>query len=67
MSKSSGERRKIYVDYQKGRSKTTCLVHGFGHLSVEWKVLGDFGSKYAKSRPTKDNRHDPANRKKFNI
>ena len=32
----------------------------------KYKVLGDFGSKYARSRPTKDRGQDPANRNKFN-
>ena len=30
------------------------------------KVLGDFGSKYIKIRPTKDRRNDPVPRNKFN-
>ena len=37
------------------------------HSSDECKVLGDFGSKYVKSRPTKDRLHDPVPRNKFNI
>ena len=32
----------------------------------ECKVLGDFGSKYVKIRPTKDRRHNPVPRNKFN-
>ena len=36
------------------------------HSSDEFKVLGDFGSKYAKIRPTKDRGNDPIPRKKFN-
>ena len=53
ISESSGKRRKIYVDYPMGKSKT-CLIHGPGNSSDECKVLGDFGSKYAKTGRTKD-------------
>ena len=57
---------KIYVDYPKGNSKPTCLIHNPGHSSYECKVLGDFGSKYAIIMPTKDHGHNPANINKFN-
>ena len=66
MNKSYGNHRKIYVDYPKGNSKPTCLTHGPGHSSDECKVLGDFGFKYIKFRPTKYCRHDTVNRNKFN-
>ena len=64
MVESAGKRRKIYVDYPKGKSKT-CLVHGTGHSSDECKVLGYFFSKYVKSRSTKDRGHDPISRNNF--
>ena len=41
-------------------------MHGPGHSSVECKVLGDFGSKYVKIRPTKDRGHDPIPKNEFN-
>ena len=66
MSESAGKRRKIYVDYPKGKYKPTCLIHGPRNSSDECKVLGDCGSKYVKSRPTKDRRQNTAPRKKFN-
>ena len=66
ISESSVKCRKRYVYYPKGKSKTTCLIHGPGHLSYECKVLGDFGSKYAKSRSTKYRGHNIIPRKKFN-
>ena len=66
MSEIFGKRRKIYVDQPTGNSKPTCLIHGPGHSPDECKVLGDFGSKYAKSRPTKDRENDTTNKKKFN-
>ena len=62
MSERAGKHRKIYVYHPKDISKTTCLVHGSGNQSDEWKVLGDFGSKYGKSRPTKERRKNPTNR-----
>ena len=37
------------------------------HSSDELKVLGYFGSKYAKYKPTKDCSNHPARRGKFNI
>ena len=50
----------------KNRSKQTCLIHGPGNSSDECKVLGDFGSRYSKSRPTKDHGHDPSTKNKVN-
>ena len=58
MSEGSENCRKIYVDYPKRKSKPTCLIHEPGHSSYECKILGDFGSKYVKSRPTKDRGHN---------
>ena len=57
---SSGKRRKRYVDSSKIESKT-CLIHGPGHYSDECKVLGDFGTNYSNSKPTKyhGNHHIP--------
>ena len=66
MIESAGNRRKIYVDHTKDRSKPTQIIHGPGNSSDECKVLGDFGSKYAKIRPTEDRGNDVTNRKKFN-
>ena len=66
ISEISGKCRKRYVDYLNVKSKPTCLIRGSENASDECKVLGDFGSKYAGSRPTKDHGHYPANRKKFN-
>ena len=52
MGDSSGEHRKLYADCLSGKSKI-CLIHGPRHYSAEWKVLGDFGAKYDKGKPTK--------------
>ena len=65
MSESSVKLRKTYVDNPKRMSKT-CLIHISGYSSDEFKVLGDFGSKYVKISPTKDRRNDPVTRKKIN-
>ena len=66
MSESSGKCRKVYVVYPKGRSKPTYLIHGSGYSSDECKVLVYFGSKYAKSIPTKEFEYYPTNINKFN-
>ena len=63
---SYGKQRKRYVYNPKDRSKPTCLVHVPGHSSEECKVLGDFGSNYAKGGPTKYRGQDTANKNKFN-
>ena len=63
--KSAGKRRKRHVDILTGKSKI-CLIHDPGHSSEECKVLGDFGTKCAKSRPTKDCVSRPIPRKSFN-
>ena len=65
MSERAVNIRKIYVDYQKGESKT-CLIHGPGHSSDELKVLGEFSSNYVKTRPTKYRRNNPVLRNRFN-
>ena len=46
--------------------KPTYIIHGPRHLSGEFEVLGDFGSKYDKSIHIKDRGHDSANINKFN-
>ena len=66
ISKSVGKRRKNYVDHLKDRSKHTCLIHIPVHSSDECMILGDYGSKYSKRRPTKDCRYDPSTINKFN-
>ena len=66
MSESAGKLRKRHVDYPKGNPKPTCLIHVPSNPSDKCKVLGDFGSKYAKISPNKDHRHDPTTKKKFN-
>ena len=60
MSNSANMRRKGYVYNLKYRSKLICLIRGPGNSLDECKVLGDFGTKYAKIRPTKYHRHKPA-------
>ena len=65
MSESADKRRKIYVDYPKGKYKPTCLIHGPGHSSDKYKVLGDFGSKYAKIRHANNRGHNNKNRNKY--
>ena len=67
VSRFSGKRIKIYVDHTKDRSKITCLIHVPVHLSCGFKVLGDFGSKYYKSIPTKNHRQGPTTKRKFCI
>ena len=66
MSDRAGKCRKRYVDYPQGKSKHKYLIHGPGNSSHECKVLGDFGSKYDKSGPTKNRGNYPVPRNKFN-
>ena len=66
MSDSNGKHRKMFVDHPNDRSKHTCLIHSPGHSPDECKVLGDVGSKYSKSKPSKDCGHYPATKNKFN-
>ena len=66
MSYRAGKRRNIYVDQLKGKSKPTCLINEPGYSSYECKVLRDFGSNYAKSRPTKDHWDDTKHQMTFN-
>ena len=49
----------------KGKSRSTCLIHGPGNSSYEYKFLGDIDCKYLKIRPTKDRGQDPAKTNKF--
>ena len=67
ISEIAGKRIKSYVYHMKDRYKLTCLIHGPGYSSYECKVLRDFGSKYSKSRPTKDHRNEPTTKKTFDI
>ena len=62
---SDGKRRKSYVDSPTGKSKT-CLIHVPVHSSEECKDLGDFVTKYANSRPTKDHGNSPVPRETIN-
>ena len=66
ISKSDVKHRNIYLDLPKDRPRTTCLIHAPGKFSDECKILGNFGYKYAKSRPTKDRGNDPTIINKFN-
>ena len=53
------------IDNWKDRSKHTFIINGSGHSSDVWKILKDFGSKYSKISPTKDQVHDPVAWNKF--
>ena len=67
MSESVGNNRKRYVDHPRDRSKLTCLIHGHGQSSDKLKALGEFGTNYAKVRPPKVRRWDPATKKFWKI
>ena len=58
----SGKHLKIYVDILNRESKT-CLIHDSRNSSDECKVLGDFGDKYDKIKPTNDHGNHPIPRK----
>ena len=61
---STGKRRKLYVDCPKSESKT-CMIHSNGNYSDEYKVLGEFVTKYAAAQPTKDHGGNTTPRKRF--
>ena len=65
MSKSNCSSRKRYVYHPEHISKHTYLIHVPGYSSDECKVLGEIGSKYPKSRPTKDRENYPATKNKY--
>ena len=48
-----------------GKSKPTCIIHAPVNSPDECKVLGDFGFKYTKSRPTKEYSNNTLARNKF--
>ena len=56
MGKCAGNCKKRYVDSPRYRSKLTCLIHGIGNSSDEFKVLNNFVTKYAKCRHFKEHR-----------
>ena len=41
------------------------MINGAGHSSYEFKVLGEFGTKYYAANPTKDRGSDPVPKKMF--
>ena len=63
MVESAVKHRKRYVYHPKGRLKLTCLINVPGNSSDGFKVIGDFGTNYAKERPTKDLRQEPETNK----
>ena len=65
MNERDDKHRKRYADHLKDRSKLVCPINGARNSSDECKVLGDFGSKYYKSRPTKDRGQETAKMKKL--
>ena len=65
MSEISGKCIKRYVDHPEDISQLTRIFQWPGHSSDECKVLGDFGNKYDKFRPTKDHRQETETKKKF--
>ena len=67
MIESAGKCRKRYVDNPKDRSKIIGLTHGPERSSDECEVLGDFGYKYSRIRPTKDRIQEPATKNKIGI
>ena len=61
---STGKRRKWYLDRSKSASKT-CIIHGSGQSYGEFKVLGEFETKYAAAYPGKDRGSNPIPSKRF--
>ena len=65
MSEIAYKQRKRYIYHTDCKPKPRYLIHCPGHSSGKYKVLGDFGSKYAKIRLTNNRGHNPANRNKY--
>ena len=57
----------MYADHTEYGLKLTCLINVPGHSSDKCRVLGDFGTKYAKNGPTKYHSEEPTNKKDFGI
>ena len=56
MVESSGKRRKRYVDFLLGESKS-CFIHVPMYSSDKCKVMGNFDSNFVKVDHTKDHRN----------
>ena len=63
---SAGKHRKQHVESPTGKSKN-CLIHDPGNYSEECKVLRDFGTTYANSRPAKDRGSSSVPREKLTV
>ena len=61
---STRKRSKRYVDCPKSARKHS-MIHGLGHYSDEFKVLGKFGTKYAAANPTKNRGRNPTPKKGY--
>ena len=47
MGKHYDKRKQRYVDISRDRSKITCTIHINDYYSKHFKVLNDFGTRYA--------------------
>ena len=61
---SAVKSRKLYVDLSKSSSKN-CMIHGPVNSSDKYKVLWNFGTKYAAAQTTKDLGSNPMPQKGF--
>ena len=58
MGKHAGNIKQRHIDHPRYRSNLICIIHGNGHSSENYKVLNDFGTRYATSRTYKELRHE---------
>ena len=65
MVDNAGKCIKWYVDFPSVESKT-CIFPLSQAFFFKCNILGDFGSKYAKGKPTNDRGNHPVPRNKFN-
>ena len=63
MGKRSVKCKQRYVYLLRDQLKLTCLIHGPGNSPDEYKVLNDFGTKYAKVRNFKERSQEPISNK----
>ena len=55
----------MYFDLLSDITQETFLIDGPGHSSEHFKVINDFGTRYAKGISFKNSRHEPNTKKRL--
>ena len=61
---SACKRSKLYL-HQLNRASKYYMIHGLGHSSDEFNILGEFRTKYAADQPTKNRGSNPIPKKGY--